>query len=456
MKKASLIFYFVLWALNGIGQNHSDSRLIVSDYPKAEMPKDIETVYIKVYLNGDPISCSGIAVVLYGKGPKGTFLLDSVLANIVYNQKKSPKAEYKDGEIHIISGMPMNEAESVAKFKLMENKLIFIVNDIIDPNADLYAEIEEALKNGDIKLAGELAFGVQSPPFGYLESLQMTLLLRAHEVAMEFSKKKDYKNAAITIGYAYDFFNGINEESDIKPDSKEAKAIADYTYFLLNIKDYKKCIDVSKVVIKLSPGLAGPYLHMGNSLFATDEKEEAKKPYEKYIEIRKSKNEENRIPAYVYERLNIGKPIMDTPEVIVYKLFKWYFDNKINELELTNWNDPNMKFYRVNFTATEKYLQKLETTSFVSKTYIENWRNYFKKCDETLIKEKQNDGPPIGFEFDFITNSQEKPEKINTSDFKLVEIKGNKAKVNYAGYLVYLLQLEGNEWKITGIENNEN
>jgi tetratricopeptide (TPR) repeat protein len=331
-----------------------------------------------------------------------------------------------------------------------------IKNDIVDPNEDLHAQIDEALKSGDIKLAGELALGVQSPPFGYLESFQMTLLIRAHEVAMEFSKKKDYKNAAITIGYAYDFFNGINEESDIKPDSKEAKAIADYTYFLLNVKDYKKCIEVCRTINKLSPELAGPYLHLGNSLFETNQKEDAKKAYEKFVEIRKLKKEENRIPAYVFERLNTGNPSQDKPEVVVFKFFKWYFDNKINELELTNWNDPNMKFYRVNFSATEKYLQKLQTTGFVSKTYIENWRNYFKRRDEAFLKEQQNDGPPMGFEFDFITNSQENPEKINASDFKLIEITETKAKVNYAGYLVYLLQMEGKEWKITGIENNEN
>ncbi len=432
--------------------NHN--RLFIKDFPAAELPPGIENLVITVYLKGDPVSCNGFALNLHGKKDEYYVLLDSLPVNIIYNPKKNPMARYQNGQIRVISGMPQSEAEAVAKFSFTDNKLVFIENDIFDPNADLEAEIEDALKNGNIREAGELALGVQSPPFGYLESFQLTLLLRAHEVAMEFSKKKDYKKAAETMGYAYDFYTGINEASDIKPDSKEAKAIADYTYFLLNFKEYTKCIEVSKVINHLSPELAGPYLHLGNSLFETNQKEEAKKAYEKFVEIRKARKEESRIPAYVYERLNTVKSSQDKPETVVYKFFKWYFDNKINEMELTNWNDPNMKFYRVNFTATENYLKKIQTTGFASKAYIDHWRTYFKKCDEAFLKEKQNDGPPMGFEFDFVTNSQEKPEKVLASDFKLLEIKGTKARVNYGGYLAYLLQLEEGKWKITGIDAN--
>lgn len=462
MKKFLLtgLFSLLFVLINGQDQSKmipeklflSPNRLILKDYPQDILSQGIEQLVITVYLKGDPIACNGHVLSLHGKKGEYYVLLDSLPVNIIYNPKKNPVARYQNGQIRVISGMPQSESESVAKFKLSGHKLEFIENDIFDPNADLQSEIEDALKNGDIKLAGELALGVQSPPFGYLESFQLKLLLRAHEIALAYSKKKDYKKAAETMGYAYDFFNGVTKDSDIKPDSKEAGAIADYTYFLHNIKDYKKCIEVSNTCIELSPDLAGPYLHLGNSLFETNRKEEAKEAYEKFVELRKARKEESRIPAYVFERLGSVKPGQDSPETVVYKFFKWYFDNKINEMELTNWNAPNVKAYRVNFTATENYLKKIQSAGFVSQAYIDYWRSYFKKCDERFIREKQDDGPPMGFEFDFVTNSQENPEKVLPPDFKLLGINGNKARVKYAGYLVYLLQQEEKGWKITGIE----
>jgi tetratricopeptide (TPR) repeat protein len=462
MKKILLTGFLSLLFISLIGQDLSkmipeklflsQNRLILKDYPQDILSQGIEKLVITVYLKGDPISCNGHALSLHGKKGNYYVLLDSLPVNIIYNPKNNPMARYLNGEIWVISEMPMNESEAIAKFSFDGKKLLFIENDIFDPNTDLLAEIEDALKNGDIRLAGELALGVQSPPFGYLESFQLTLLLRAHEVAMEYSKKKDFKKAAEIIGHAYDFFNGITKDSDIKPDSKEARAIADYTYFLHNIKDYKKCIEVSNTCIELSPELAGPYLHLGNSLFETNQKKEATKAYEKFVELRKARKEESRIPAYVFERLGSVKPLQDSPETVVYKFFKWYFDNKINEMELTNWNAPNVKAYRVNFTATENYLKKIQSAGFVSQVYIDYWRSYFKKCDERFIREKQDDGPPMGFEFDFVTNSQENPEKVLPPDFKLLGINGNKARVKYAGYLVYLLQQEEGGWKISGIE----
>jgi hypothetical protein len=452
MKNILIILLFVPCLLKGQSNKNlipeesflNDNRMIIKDFPKSELPKNINGLFITVYSNKD-------AITIHGKCANGYVLLDSLIADFYYNPDESIEAKYMDGYILVVSGMPMNESEAIAKFKFSNGKLSFIVTDVYNPNEGLEIDIEKALKKGDIKEASELYLGVQSPPWGYLENAQLILLERAHEVGMEYAKNKEFKKAAETMGYAYDFYTGINEEFDIIADSKEAKYIADYTYLLLNVPDYKKCIEVCRVIIKLSPNLAGPYLHLGNSLYATDSKDEAKKAYEKYIAIRKSKNEESRVPKYVYERLNISK---EKPDVVVYKFFKWYFDNKINVMELTNWTDEKAKFYRVNFSETEKYLKELQSSGFVSKIYIDNWRGYFKKCDESFLKNKQNEGPPDGFEFDFITNSQEYPEKVLPSDFKLIEIKGQKAKVKYADYLVYLLQLEESGWKITGIEND--
>ena len=107
------------------------------------------------------------------------------------------------------------------------------------------------------------------------------------------------------------------------------------------------------------------------------------------------------------------------PAKTIIDFLKWY---KINRNRLvgieTVKNVPNSenydstKFYSVNFEGTEKYLSELKRSGFISDKYIGSWREYFKKCDENFKINPRNDGPAEGFDFDFITWTQEYEETL--------------------------------------------
>jgi len=93
---------------------------------------------------------------------------------------------------------------------------------------------------------------------------------------------------------------------------------------------------------------------------------------------------------------------------------KWYKSNyeKILKIQLVDLKgDGATAQYRVNFTNTDKYLALLKSSCFFSSKYIETMEKYFELGDKKLVELKQNDGPPIGFEYDLLLYTQE-PESL--------------------------------------------
>lgn len=102
------------------------------------------------------------------------------------------------------------------------------------------------------------------------------------------------------------------------------------------------------------------------------------------------------------------------------------------------------KFYSVNFEATEKYLSVLKNTNYISDNFINYWRTYFKKCEEDFKSTPTNDGPPDGFDFDFLTNSQDFEEELNTVEkATIVESKQIEGKL-----FLTILFVTGNKLKV--------
>lgn len=94
----------------------------------------------------------------------------------------------------------------------------------------------------------------------------------------------------------------------------------------------------------------------------------------------------------------------------IRKFLAWYKTN-LNELDKINLVDligsGDTAQYRVNFTNTEKYIATLKNSGYFSDLYLQRTMNYFKENDSLLLKHKQNDGPPEGFDFDRILYTQE-------------------------------------------------
>jgi hypothetical protein len=117
----------------------------------------------------------------------------------------------------------------------------------------------------------------------------------------------------------------------------------------------------------------------------------------------------------------------------IIDFYKWYRDHQSIQNCLVsnacNETFDSTKFYCVDFNATEKYLDALKQSGYISDQYISYWRGYFKKCDENFKKYPVNEGVPEGFDYDFVTNSQDFEEELKTIEkAKASEITNLKEK----------------------------
>jgi hypothetical protein len=95
----------------------------------------------------------------------------------------------------------------------------------------------------------------------------------------------------------------------------------------------------------------------------------------------------------------------------------------------------------------------------VSDKYLNTWRNYFKEKDAYLKANPQWDGPPYGFEFDFVMLSQDEDEdfaQLSKAKTATQEISKEKVlvKVLFPSHdqLSYFMYKQGEGWVIDKIE----
>ncbi|THU39745.1 hypothetical protein FAM09_14725 [Niastella caeni] len=96
----------------------------------------------------------------------------------------------------------------------------------------------------------------------------------------------------------------------------------------------------------------------------------------------------------------------------IMAFLKWYktnyeIVNPMQDAVVSLKGDSANAIYRVDFDAAEKYLATLRASGFFSERFLQRTLQYFKGADVNLVKTKQNDGPPEGFEFDFLLLTQE-------------------------------------------------
>lgn len=160
------------------------------------------------------------------------------------------------------------------------------------------------------------------------------------------------------------------------------------------------------------------------------------------------------------ENLNeLNKTNQKTIENQVNIFLKWYKDkyDTLSSITLINIPDIDSGIYSVNFNNTEKYLKIFTKSGLFTKNFIEEKRDYFKICNDKMIKEKQNDGPPIGLEHDLILLTQEIDETLNNiknASFSNFTVEGNRVSIDVAilyKIKIYLIK-ENDKWLIDKIE----
>ncbi len=137
-------------------------------------------------------------------------------------------------------------------------------------------------------------------------------------------------------------------------------------------------------------------------------------------------------------------------------------------IENSNAEPDSTKPYKINFKAAEIYLDSFRKSGFVSETYIEYYRQYFIKCQKKFEEVPEYEGPPTGFEYDFVFRSQDYEYQQNNADKAMItdiSITANKAiaTIKYDDDVysyIYELSKLNNNWYIDSVkgswENPEN
>jgi hypothetical protein len=79
---------------------------------------------------------------------------------------------------------------------------------------------------------------------------------------------------------------------------------------------------------------------------------------------------------------------INEPAATAHDFPTWYKNNQdnVNAIGFID-NDKavdSTKFYSVNLSATGEYLSALNKSGFVSRAYLDDWRNYFRRQADTL------------------------------------------------------------------------
>ena len=132
--------------------------------------------------------------------------------------------------------------------------------------------------------------------------------------------------------------------------------------------------------------------------------------------------------------------------------------NPIIDNSLQSFPDST-KPYKINYDNAEIYLNQFRQSGYISDSYINSFRDYFKQCQKEFEITPQFDGPPYGFEFDFVFRSQmydyekKSPDSARVTD---ISIEGDKAKasVKYFEEYFYYYQLTktNDKWLIDNIK----
>ena len=156
---------------------------------------------------------------------------------------------------------------------------------------------------------------------------------------------------------------------------------------------------------------------------------------------------------------NTVTPIADSRQVrqVIVSFLNWYKTHMqaINRRPLVNM--PVGKPYSVNLTNGEYYLAYLKSSHLLSDSYLNQWRTYFKEHNTSFRQNPQDEGPPDGFEYDLVLQSQDVEKQLAAlKSLKItnVTIDRNQATValTLLGVFEFRLVRQNNQWVINEIQ----
>ncbi len=162
-------------------------------------------------------------------------------------------------------------------------------------------------------------------------------------------------------------------------------------------------------------------------------------------------------------------PAKDSAEIrmVITDFYNWYNKNyaKLRNYKLySGIKKKDAPPYKINWDEVEKYQDFIRTSvPQLGEEFIKNQKHFFQQCD-SAFKVDVNDDIPYGFDFDWITNSQEDTQylvdEINKSlpwtitwsgDHATVDVKteyDNNGEKTTGTAITIVMKKENGEWKI--------
>jgi hypothetical protein len=161
--------------------------------------------------------------------------------------------------------------------------------------------------------------------------------------------------------------------------------------------------------------------------------------------------------------------IIRSPSETVVSFLKYYRENPEGSFgsDFTRYpkdKDSSM-FYRVDFDYSNKFLDRLHNTGYLSDTYIKILQKYFKNQDSLYIHDpiqrREPDSPPLLFDGDLIMQSnswwQDNLKYLDSAKIIVQMISKDISKVSirfqYGDSLIYYLGRYNSIWLIDSILN---
>ena len=152
------------------------------------------------------------------------------------------------------------------------------------------------------------------------------------------------------------------------------------------------------------------------------------------------------------------------PAANILNFLRWYRANsqQLKKIELVthSTNPDSANYYVVNAAGTEKYLDELKKSGFVSDKYIAWWRAYFNMVNEKLKKEPQTAAPVNGLDFDFVMLSKDCEEDLKSIEKSTVDhqkIANDEGSITVGlptvGRLKYWISKQDGKWMIDEIKD---
>ncbi|WP_232074165.1 hypothetical protein [Spirosoma aureum] len=142
-------------------------------------------------------------------------------------------------------------------------------------------------------------------------------------------------------------------------------------------------------------------------------------------------------------------PETDQATRAVQDFLHWYKTHIDSASRIILVNQLAGKPYSVNVKNGERYLAYLRSSHLLTDAYLAEWKTYFHERQAGFRASPQNEGPPLGFEYDLVLLSQDVDQQL--ASLKTLKIENVKVRQDRA--TVKLLLLYNYEFRLVKINN---